>query len=127
MLCIKYDTLCTANGRRPREDALKAAGRSLSIRGPGRPGQAAALIQQPPSDPVMRIVPENDRLIARVRVSPVDIGKTSLGQTAVLRFSAFNQDHTPQFDGRVIAVSVVAVIDDGDRRRLLRSDGRNPG
>jgi HlyD family secretion protein len=75
----------------------------------------------------MRIVPENDRLIARVRVSPVDIGKTSLGQTAVLRFSAFNQDQTPQFDGRVIAVSVVAVIDDGDRRRLLRSDGRNPG
>ena len=60
----------------------------------------------------MRIVPENDRLIAKVRVSPVDIDKISLGQTAVLRFSAFNQDQTPQFDGRVIAVSADAIIDE---------------
>lgn len=85
--------LCgAANGRRPREDALKAAGRSLSMRGQGGPGQAAALIQRPQSDPATRVMQENDRLIAKVRVSPVDIGETSLGQTAVLRFSAFNQD-----------------------------------
>ena len=57
-------------------------------------------------------VPESDRLIARVRISPVDIDKISLGQTAVLRFSAFNQDETPQFDGRVIAVSADAIVDE---------------
>jgi len=60
----------------------------------------------------MRIVPENDRLIARVRISPVDIDKVSLGQTAVLRFSAFNQDQPPQSGGRVIAVSADAIIDE---------------
>ena len=57
-------------------------------------------------------VPESDRLIARVRISPVDIDKISLGQTAVLRFSAFNQDETPQFDGRVITVSADAIVDE---------------
>ena len=60
----------------------------------------------------MRIVPENDRLIARALASPVDIDKVSLGQTAVLRFSAFNQDQTPQFDARVVAVSADAIIDE---------------
>jgi hypothetical protein len=46
---------------------------------------------------------ESDRLIARVRISPVYIDRISLGQTAVLRFSAFIQDETPQADGRFIA------------------------
>jgi HlyD family type I secretion membrane fusion protein len=65
-----------------------------------------------PSEPIMYIVPENDRLVAKVRISPIDIDKISLGQTAVLRFSAFNQDETPQFDGRVIAVSADAIVDE---------------
>lgn len=65
-----------------------------------------------PSDPIMYIVPENDRLIARVRISPADIDKISVGQRAVLRFSAFNQDTTPTFDGRVINVSADAFADE---------------
>jgi HlyD family type I secretion membrane fusion protein len=64
------------------------------------------------SEPIMYIVPENDRLIAKVRISPVDIDKISVGQRAVLRFSAFNQNETPQFDGRVIAYSADAIIDE---------------
>lgn len=64
------------------------------------------------SEPIMYIVPENDRLIARVRISPADIDKISVGQRAVLRFSAFNQDTTPKFDGRVINVSADAFADE---------------
>jgi len=65
-----------------------------------------------PSDPIMYIVPENDRLIAKVRISPVDIDKISVGQPATLRFSAFNQDETPQFNGKVIAISADALLDE---------------
>jgi multidrug efflux pump subunit AcrA (membrane-fusion protein) len=60
----------------------------------------------------MYIVPENDRLIAKVRISPVDIDKISVGQPATLRFSAFNQDETPQFNGKVIAISADALLDE---------------
>ncbi len=65
-----------------------------------------------PSEPIMYIVPENDRLVAKVRINPIDIDKIRTGQPAVLRFSAFNQDETPQFDGRVIAVSADALVDE---------------
>ena len=60
----------------------------------------------------MYIVPENDQLVAKVRINPIDIDKITTGQPAVLRFSAFNQEETPQFDGRVIAVSADALIDE---------------
>ncbi|MEQ9506352.1 MAG: HlyD family type I secretion periplasmic adaptor subunit [Hyphomonas sp.] len=65
-----------------------------------------------PSEPIMYIVPENDRLVAKVRISPADIDKISVGQPAQLRFSAFNQDETPQFAGTVISVSADAIIDE---------------
>jgi HlyD family type I secretion membrane fusion protein len=64
------------------------------------------------SEPIMYIVPENDQLVAKVRINPIDIDKITTGQPAVLRFSAFNQEETPQFDGRVIAVSADALIDE---------------
>ncbi len=65
-----------------------------------------------PSEPIMYIVPENDRLVARVRISPADIDKISVGQPAQLRFSAFNQDETPQFAGTVLSVSADAITDE---------------
>lgn len=64
------------------------------------------------SEPIMYIVPENDRLVARVRISPADIDEISIGQRAVLRFSAFNQDTTPTFEGTVIKVSADAFADE---------------
>ena len=82
------------------------AGRVLGIRAHTVGGVIRA------SEPIMYIVPENDRLIARVRLSPADIDKIRLGQSARLRFSAFSQDETPQVAGRVIAVSADAIIDE---------------
>jgi HlyD family type I secretion membrane fusion protein len=64
------------------------------------------------SEPIMYIVPENDRLVARVRISPADIDEISIGQRAVLRFSAFSQDTTPTFEGTVIRVSADAFADE---------------
>lgn len=82
------------------------AGRVLGIRAHTVGGVIRA------SEPIMYIVPENDRLIAKVRISPADIDKISVGQPARLRFSAFNQDQTPQVDGAVSAVSADAITDE---------------
>ena len=82
------------------------AGRVLGIRAHTVGGVIRA------SEPIMYIVPENDRLIAKVRISPADIDKISVGQSARLRFSAFNQDETPQVDGTVTAVSADAITEE---------------
>lgn len=64
-----------------------------------------------PSEPVMYIVPENDRLIAKVRIMLSDIDQIHVGQAATLRFAAFNQDKTPQVEGSVTKISADAVVD----------------
>ncbi|MEM1104812.1 MAG: HlyD family type I secretion periplasmic adaptor subunit [Pseudomonadota bacterium] len=64
-----------------------------------------------PGDPVMHIVPENDRLVSLVRVMPQDIDKISVGQTARLRFSAFAQNETPEVPATVQTVSADALQD----------------
>jgi membrane fusion protein, type I secretion system len=53
----------------------------------------------------MLIVPEADALEAEVKVQPQDIDQVRLGQTAVLRFPAFNQRTTPELNGEVNRVS----------------------
>lgn len=64
-----------------------------------------------PSEPIMYIVPEDDRLVAKVRVRPSDIDKIQVGQTASLRFTAFERDATPRYDGEVLQVSADALTD----------------
>ncbi|MCI4645109.1 MAG: HlyD family type I secretion periplasmic adaptor subunit [Hyphomonadaceae bacterium] len=64
-----------------------------------------------PGDPVMHIVPENDSLVTLVRVMPQDIDKIHVGQTARLRFSAFNQDQTPEVPATVRTISADTIQD----------------
>jgi HlyD family secretion protein len=54
---------------------------------------------------LMLIVPEADALEAEVKVQPQDIDQVRLGQTAILRFPAFNQRTTPELNGEVNRVS----------------------
>lgn len=64
-----------------------------------------------PSEPIMYVVPEGDRLVAKVRVRPTDIDKIAVGQTATLHFSAFDRNETPSYDGKVQKVSADALTD----------------
>jgi len=64
-----------------------------------------------PRDPIMHVVPENDKLIARVRISPSDIDKVLPGNEAVLRFPAFSANVTPEVYGSVSTVSADALQD----------------
>jgi len=54
---------------------------------------------------VMLIVPKADNLTVESKVAPADIDQLRLGQTAMLRFSAFNQRTTPEIAGAVSRIS----------------------
>ncbi len=60
----------------------------------------------PPGETIMLIVPTHDALIVEARIQPADIDQIFVGQPAVLRFSAFNQQTTPEINGTVAIVAV---------------------
>lgn len=64
-----------------------------------------------PSDPIMLIVPHSDLLSIEAKVSPQDIDQLRLGQTAGLRFSAFNQRTTPEITGTINRISADVTAD----------------
>jgi membrane fusion protein, type I secretion system len=54
---------------------------------------------------VMQIVPDTENLVVEARLEPRDIDQVRTGQTAFVRFSAFNQRVTPELTGKVSYVS----------------------
>jgi HlyD family secretion protein len=58
-----------------------------------------------PGEPVMLIVPTQDRLSVEARIAPTDIDKVHVGQRAYLRFAAFDQRTTPDRAGEVTRIS----------------------
>src|SRR3954464_6034953 len=56
-------------------------------------------------EPLMLIVPNADALTVEARIQPQDIDQLHPGQSAVLRFSAFNQRTTPELNGEVSRIS----------------------
>src|SRR5262249_41554825 len=54
---------------------------------------------------IMLIVPDADTLAVDVKIAPRDIDQVYVGQTAAMRFSAFNQKTTPEIEGEVNVVS----------------------
>jgi HlyD family secretion protein len=64
-----------------------------------------------PAEPVMLIVPEADLLTVEAKVAPQDIDQLYVGQTASLRFSAFNQRTTPEIQGTVSRISADVTSD----------------
>ncbi len=65
----------------------------------------------PAGDPIMLIVPEADNLAVEAKVNPQDIDQVKLGQSALLRLSAFNQQATPEIYGTVNRISADAASD----------------
>ncbi len=64
-----------------------------------------------PGQPIMQIIPVNDRLIIEARIQPIDIDQVYIGQPARINLSAFSQRTTPQLDGFVINTSADSLID----------------
>jgi len=58
-----------------------------------------------PGEAIMLVVPSNDTLTVEARIAPHDVDQVRVGQTALLRFSTFNQRTTPEINGEVDRVS----------------------
>jgi HlyD family secretion protein len=56
-------------------------------------------------EPIMLIVPDADKLAVEAKVNPQDIDQLQIGQSAVLRLSAFNLRTTPEIMGVVTRIS----------------------
>jgi HlyD family secretion protein len=64
-----------------------------------------------PSEPIMLIVPDADRLVIEAKIAPQDIDQVRVGQTAHVRFSAFNQRTTPDVTALVTRISPDLVVE----------------
>jgi membrane fusion protein, type I secretion system len=65
----------------------------------------------PAGDTIMQIVPESDNLLVEAKVNPRDIDQVQIGQSAVLRFSAFNLRTTPEINGTITRISADIATD----------------
>jgi HlyD family secretion protein len=64
-----------------------------------------------PAETLATIVPENATLKIEAKLSPVDVDQVLVGQSAKLRFSAFNQRTTPEIKGEIAYVSAASTRD----------------
>ena len=62
-------------------------------------------------DPLMLIVPEEELLVVEAKVAAQDRDQLHVGQTALLRMSAFNQRTTPELQGEVSVIGADLVED----------------
>lgn len=62
-------------------------------------------------DTVLKIVPQDDVLVVAAQVDPTDVDQVRHGQRARLRFSAFQQETTPEIWGTVSRVPADVTTD----------------
>ncbi len=58
-----------------------------------------------PGEAILYIVPDKDNLHVEAKVRPSDVDQVKAGQSATMRFSAFNVRRTPEVTGTVATVS----------------------
>lgn len=75
-----------------------------------------------PADPVLFIVPQDRPLIITTQVLPSDRDQIFVGQTANLRFSAFDQRRTPELAGTVVQISADAFTDEASGLSYYRAE-----
>ncbi len=61
---------------------------------------------------IMLIVPDAETLMVEAKIAPQDIDRVRMGQNAVLRFSAFNQQTTPEISGSLNRISPDTTTDE---------------
>jgi HlyD family secretion protein len=74
-----------------------------------------------PGDPVMDLVPLQDRLVAEVNVQPFDIDVVHVGLQAEIRLPAFKQRLVPFLHGHVTFVAQDVTVDDRTRATYYRA------
>lgn len=64
-----------------------------------------------PAESILEIVPDDERMVVEAMVSPADIDQIRRGQTARIRFTAFNSTATPEIPGKVVVVAPDRTVD----------------
>ena len=64
-----------------------------------------------PAEPILYIVPQDSRLVIKTRIPARHIDQVHTGQTASLRFAAFDTRTTPEISGTVTKVSPDVFVD----------------
>jgi HlyD family secretion protein len=60
----------------------------------------------------MLIIPSSTALAVDARIAPREVDRVHVGQKVALRFSTFNQQITPEVDGRLVRVSADVLQDE---------------
>ncbi len=74
-----------------------------------------------PGDPLMDLVPDNDRLVAEVNVQPHDIDVVYPGLQSEVRLPAFKQRLVPYLHGHVTWVAADVTTNDQTRQQYYRA------
>ncbi|SSC66263.1 HlyD family type I secretion periplasmic adaptor subunit [Ciceribacter selenitireducens] len=75
-----------------------------------------------PAEGLMEIVPREAELVVRAQVRPDDVDQLAVGQPARVRFTAFNRNTTPEFDGKLVRVSADLEVDERTGAAFYRAD-----
>jgi HlyD family secretion protein len=62
-------------------------------------------------EPIMVIVPKQDRLIFEARVRPSDIDQVQMGCKTIIRLNAFDPGFTPELIGKITVISPDSITD----------------
>lgn len=67
-----------------------------------------------PGAKLLDIVPQGEKLIIESRVSPMDIDRVRVGQSAEIRLSVFKARDTPKLEGTVTSLSADRLVDENN-------------
>lgn len=91
------------------------AGRVLDLRVHTKGGVIIA------GEPIMNIIPTDDELVLMAQVPPSDVDRVNAGLDATIRLTAFNQDTTPEINGKVQTISADSVYDEANDTSFYRT------
>ncbi len=85
-----------------------------------------------PAEPLVHIVPSNEKLIVEAQVDPIDIDVVRAGLTARVDLTPFNSRHSASITGTVVSVSADSLVDANSGRsyylaRIELDDTTPPG
>ena len=69
----------------------------------------------PPGGRLMDIVPQKERLVVEAQVSPLDVDRVRVGQSAEIRFPSFRTRDTPKIEGRLVSLSADRITDEKEK------------
>ncbi len=74
------------------------------------------------AEPVLYLIPQDRPLVVSARISPINIDEVHVGQSVVLRLSAFASRTTPELVGHVTRLSADALVDEATRASYFTAE-----